>query len=149
MLLPDSDTTLNQREKHSSVARRPISMLPLMKSSPAVSADGMLMSDDDEVWLMEQDTMNDQPLLDEALSSKDKDLWLKAIKCELDSLNANDVWDVVVAPPNVKVLGCKFVLKIKRNLDGSIAKYKARVVAKGYTQQFGVDYTTPLHLSLQ
>ena len=39
VLLPDSDTTLNQREKHSSVARRPISMLPLMKSSPAVSAE--------------------------------------------------------------------------------------------------------------
>ena len=39
-----------------------------------------------------------------------------------------------------KPIGLKWVFKIKRNADGSISKYKSRLVAKGYVQRHGVDY---------
>lgn len=43
-------------------------------------------------------------------------------------------------PFNRKAIGCKWVYKIKRNPDGTVARYKARLVAKGYTQKKGIDY---------
>ena len=38
------------------------------------------------------------------------------------------------------IVTCKWVFKLKRNSDGTIARYKARLVAKGYLQQYGLDY---------
>lgn len=43
-------------------------------------------------------------------------------------------------PPNIKVIGCKWVFKTKRDVEGRIERYKARLVAKGFTQKERVDY---------
>lgn len=51
------------------------------------------------------------------------------------------VWDIVDRPTDMPVVGGRWHFKIKLNLDGSIAKFKARYVAKGFTQTEGVDYT--------
>nr|KYP37858.1 Retrovirus-related Pol polyprotein from transposon TNT 1-94 [Cajanus cajan] len=66
--------------------------------------------------------------------------WIEAMNVEIDSLNLNQTWDIVVPPPNVKPIGCKWVYKIKRKADGSIERYKARLVAKGFSQIEGIDY---------
>lgn len=59
---------------------------------------------------------------------------------ELNALTRNGTWELVSPSLNQNIVGCKWVFRIKRNLDGSIARYKARLVAKGFHQQPGVDY---------
>ncbi|KAL0445210.1 UNVERIFIED_CONTAM: Retrovirus-related Pol polyprotein from transposon RE1 [Sesamum latifolium] len=52
----------------------------------------------------------------------------------------NNVWELVDLPAGRKTIGNKWVLKVKRKADGSIDKFKARLVSKGYTQKEGIDY---------
>ena len=70
---------------------------------------------------------------DEAMSSPACNEWMTAMKDEMKSIRTNQVWELVDLPPRRKSIGNKWVLKIKRKADGSIDKYKARMVAKGYT----------------
>ena len=59
---------------------------------------------------------------------------------EIVALERNHTWSLVPLPPGHKAIGCRWVYKIKHNSDGSVERYKARWVAKGYTQVEGVDY---------
>ena len=65
---------------------------------------------------------------------------VKAIKSKLDSMYSNQVWDLVKVPNGIKPIGCKCVYKRKRGMDGKVETFKARQVAKGYTQKKGIDY---------
>ena len=62
------------------------------------------------------------------------------MKFELDSMYSNQVWDLVKAPNGIKHVGCKWVYKRKRGVDGKVETFKARLVVKGYTQKEGIDY---------
>lgn len=75
----------------------------------------------------------------EAMTSGDSSKWKNAIKDELKSLKANETWEFVDKPKNRKVIGCKWVFKVKTSNNKH--RYKARLVAKGYSQQAGIDYT--------
>jgi len=77
---------------------------------------------------------------EEALNSPDSDKWKEAIRKELDSHRENNTWTIVPKPHNRSLIGCKWVFKIKRKADGSIDKYKARLVAQGFSQRPGIDY---------
>ena len=56
------------------------------------------------------------------------------------SLIENDTWDLVDLPEGRKPVECKWIFKIKRGSDGSIKRYKVRLVAKGFSQKHGTDY---------
>jgi hypothetical protein len=59
---------------------------------------------------------------------------------ELKALHKNKTWDLVKLPNEKKIVGCKWVFTIKHKADGSVERYKARHVAKGFTQTYGIDY---------
>jgi hypothetical protein len=64
--------------------------------------------------------------------------WKKAMKVEMEAMHQNRTWDLVPVPPSTKTGDCKWVYKVKFNLNGSLLK--AYLVAKGYKQTYGIDY---------
>lgn len=67
--------------------------------------------------------------------------WKEAIESELRSLREAETWELVEKPQGKNIVGCKWVFRIKRKADRTIEKYKAHLVARGFTQVYGVDYT--------
>ena len=59
---------------------------------------------------------------------------------EFQTLQRQQTWSLVPAPPSVNLVGCKWVCKLKLNSDGSIYKYKVKLVAKEFHQQASVDF---------
>ena len=62
------------------------------------------------------------------------------MKEEINALVRNKTWEKCILPTGKKPVGCKWVFTIKHKADGSIERYKAMLVAKGYTQTYGIDY---------
>ena len=75
-----------------------------------------------------------------AINHASKDQWLQAARDEHESLLANKTWSLVEPPPDRNVLKGRWVFKYKRGPAGTILRYKARWVVKGYEQQQGIDY---------
>lgn len=63
-----------------------------------------------------------------------------AMQNELTALETNNTLEITDLPQNKRVIGCKWVYKVKRNSDGTIECYKACLVAKEFTQLEGLDY---------
>ncbi|KAJ9543763.1 hypothetical protein OSB04_023470 [Centaurea solstitialis] len=76
----------------------------------------------------------------EAVTSSEGPQWKEAIKSEIDSILQNHTWELVDLPPSCKPLGYRWIFKKKMKADGTIDKYKARLVIKGYRQKEGLDY---------
>ena len=79
----------------------------------------------------------------QAMRSPQRDYWREAIAKELAGLLALETWEMVPAssmPPGANLMHCHYVFAVKRKADGSIEKFKARLVADGNTQKHGVDF---------
>jgi Reverse transcriptase (RNA-dependent DNA polymerase) len=87
-----------------------------------------------------QDLDGDPGLLEEAKSRTNWPQWEKAINAELKTVEDAGMYEEVLRPPGKNIIDCKLVFKIKHKADGSILKYKARLVAHGFTQIYGIDY---------
>jgi len=70
---------------------------------------------------------------------KDKK-WIEAMDEEINAVERNMTWDLVELPKGKEVIGVKWVYKTKNNAEGKIERHKARLVVKGYKQQYGRDY---------
>ena len=66
--------------------------------------------------------------------------WIEAMKLEIKALEDNKTWLVVDLPLGKHTFGSKWIYKIKYKADGNIERFKARLVAKSYSQQEGLDY---------
>ncbi|GAU24969.1 hypothetical protein TSUD_312040 [Trifolium subterraneum] len=66
--------------------------------------------------------------------------WKEAMDVEIKAIQANHTWELTELPKNTKAIGVKWVYKTKYNEMGQVDKYKARLVVKGYSQKYGIDY---------
>ncbi|KAB2594907.1 hypothetical protein D8674_030357 [Pyrus ussuriensis x Pyrus communis] len=67
--------------------------------------------------------------------------WQTAMQEEFNALKSQGTWILVPPPSHRSVIGSKLVYKVKKNPDGNISRFKARLVAQGYTQKQGLDYS--------
>ena len=68
------------------------------------------------------------------------EVWKQAMDNELAALDENKTWSVMKLPKGKKAVGSRWIYKTKFNADGTIERHKARLVARGFTQTYGVDY---------
>ena len=77
---------------------------------------------------------------EDALARHDANKWITAMDEEMHALHKNQTWSLVRKPAGKNLISAKWVLKSKTNPDGSLARRKARLVARGFSQTHGVDY---------
>lgn len=83
---------------------------------------------------------DDPQTVTEALSGIDGTAWKIAMKEEINSLRENGAVELVAKPKNERIIHSKWVFRTKRDINGNVIRHRARLVAKGFTQQYGVDY---------
>ncbi|GJR57530.1 zinc finger, CCHC-type containing protein [Tanacetum coccineum] len=83
---------------------------------------------------------DDPKNFDEAMKSQDVAFWKEAINDEMDSIMGNNTWVLADLPLGCKPLGCKWIFKRKLKVDGTVEKFKARLVIQGFKQKSGIDY---------
>ena len=79
----------------------------------------------------------------EAMNSPYQKEWKQAMREELDAHKTNKTWyldQIANMPAGVKMVGSTWVFKIKRNADGTVARFKARLCAQGFSQEHGLHY---------
>jgi transposase InsO family protein len=85
-------------------------------------------------------TTEDPRTYEEAMKRADAPAWLEAMKVECRSHESLHTFTLTQLPDGFDVMGGKWVFRTKRGPDGTIIKYKARWVAQGFTQKYGIDY---------
>ena len=92
-------------------------------------------------WVNMAKQKTDEPKnVEEALNSQHREEWKEAMQNEIKSLKDHNVWELVKLPAGRKAIGSKWIFKRKTDADGKVERYKARLVAQGFTQKYGVDY---------
>jgi hypothetical protein len=77
----------------------------------------------------------------EALNSIQSQQWAEAIDEEISQLEKANTWDIIIPPPNANILQSRFVFRTKHDSNNEVMRFRARFVAKGNTQVYGIDYT--------
>ncbi|KAH9699455.1 hypothetical protein KPL71_024353 [Citrus sinensis] len=133
--MEDEEWNWDDAKKKDSTSKKPKLKFPVMDTA------------DQSIEDWENETVDDRPirgtrpLSDVYQRSKTDQNWVTAMNEELFMIEKNKTWELVDRPQNMKVIGVKWVYKTKLNADGSINKYKARLVVKGFAQVPGVDYS--------
>ncbi len=78
--------------------------------------------------------------VDNALNGPDAGQWRSAMDTEVAQLRNLDTFKLVPLPADRKIISCQWVLTTKWNTDGEIIKFKARLVAQGFSQILGMDF---------
>lgn len=89
--------------------------------------------DEEMLMLSEEEPSSYSP------DAKEKE-WRDAMDTELNSIEKNNIWVLTDLPQGQKAIALNWVYKIKKDMNGNVTKYKARLVEKGYVQQHGIDF---------
>lgn len=113
----------------------------MREPTPAIESD----EDDDESDLSYEEAAHAAGQLEpatyaQAMKRPDSAEWQKAVQKEYNAHLSNGIWKLIELPADRKAIGCRWVFKIKCNADGSVERYKAHIVAKGYAQCPGYDF---------
>eukprot|EP00873_Tetraselmis_striata_P040637 jgi/Tetstr1/460901/TSEL_006057.t1 len=143
---PDSAANLNrpQRSRHAPGVYDPTdgSTVPRGATYAIVVQEDFIRNIDPCEWVLLAGEAPGDPLTyTEAMISSLSARWLEAMHQEYKSLDSRRTWELVVLPGGRKAVKSKWLYKIKHNSDGTTARYKAHVVAKGFSQVGGIDYT--------
>ena len=99
---------------------------------------GPAILDDSIVYLQEHeygvDDVSDPTTYKEAITSPQSNFWIDAMKYEMTSMSQNKVWSLVHFSDGCRPIGCKWVFKTKRDDNGQVERYKARLLTKEYSQ---------------
>ncbi|CAL8115729.1 unnamed protein product [Prunus armeniaca] len=97
--------------------------------------------DQDEVNYALNISEGDPSTYREAIASDERDSWISAMTEEMESLYKNSIWELVPKPKDKKLVECKWIFRKKEGLhEQDAVRFKARLMAKGYSQKEGVDY---------
>ena len=116
-------TSTQEPRRSGSIVRPPIKFIGLRETYKAIS----------------EEAEANPYTYEEAMNDINAHQWVKAMKSLLDSMYSNQVWDLIKASNGIKPIGCKWVYKRKRGIDGKVESFKARLVVKGYTQKEVID----------
>ena len=109
-------------------------------------SEGATLEKQDQAYLqsvkqfVQEDPPGDPTTYRQATEGGDSEKWKTAMKEEIDSLERMGTWKVVPLPEGRKPITCKWVYRTKRDADGNPTRYKARLVARGFSQVYGEDY---------
>jgi hypothetical protein len=116
-------------------------MLVEIDKEPQEPAEAAYLADVEQAIVAAvQEVKGDPKSLHEVQSQSDWPRWKEAMDKEIDALEQAGTWETVPRPKDKNVVGSKWVCWTKYKADGSIEKYKAHVVAHGFSQVYGVDY---------
>ena len=77
----------------------------------------------------------------EAMRLPESQEWFKAEAEEITSLESHGTWEIIPRPKDTNVVSCKWVYRVKYGANGEVTHYKAQLVARGFTQIHGLDYS--------
>nr|GEU47106.1 zinc finger, CCHC-type [Tanacetum cinerariifolium] len=136
---PSVDTSLNHEEDDQEIDEPQSDINPIRKSSRTRRApDRMCLYIDAEEH--ELGDLGEPANYKAALLDPESKKWLDAMNVKMQSMKDNNVWVLVELSPNARTIGSKWLFKKKTNMDGAIYIFKARLVAKSFTQTYRVDY---------
>jgi len=99
-----------------------------------------LIGYEEVIATMIQEAEGNPKTVQEARSRSDWPKWKEVMDRKISSLEHAGTWTTIPRPHGKNVVGCKWVFRLKRKADGSIDKYKACLVVRGFTQIYGIDY---------
>lgn len=109
------------------------------ESADERSFNGKFLDDNSKEFLTAKDSPLEPEKYGEIFKRQDCKKWMQAVNDEITSLKENQTWRLVKRTVEMKPLTAKWVFKLKEN--GDSVKYKARLVARGFLQKYGIDNT--------
>jgi hypothetical protein len=77
------------------------------------------------------------------------EMWKGAVAKEIQALVANGTWEYVVPPKDVNIVTSKWVFTVKYTINSMIKRFKARLVARGFSQKYGIDFEDTFALTVR